>query len=274
MRILISPAKKMRVLAGVDPQTTPRYLKEAEEIRTCLERMSFGERKALWKCSDRIAEDSEKQLAQMRHSARTPAILAYEGIQYLYMDPESFTAPMRTYVQENLRILSGLYGVLRPFDGVVPYRLEMQARIQVGSAKNLYTFWGNKLYRGVCPEDGLLINLASHEYARAIWPYLTGRVRMITCVFGEKQGTRIRQQGVYAKMARGAMVRHLAQTRAESETALQSFSALDYRFSPEYSHAFEYVFLRAPESAKAVRPAFEWTETEDGDGIHSGNQRS
>lgn len=268
MRIVISPAKKMRTAADPVPESEPRFLQEAREIRHCLEELRPDERKALWKCSDRIARDGERQLAEMDQEPRTSAILAFEGIQYLYMEPESFTPPMRAYLKEHLRILSGLYGVLRPYDGVVPYRLEMQAGLKAAGTRDLYAFWGDKLYREVRAADGLLINLASKEYSRALSPFLTGKDRMITCIFGEKKGTRILQKGVYAKMARGAMVRHLAGTLAESEEALLSFSALDYQFSPEDSTDREFVFLRNPEAPERVRPAFEWTETEDGDGVH------
>ena len=144
----------------------------------------------------------------------------------------------------------------------------MQAGLKAAGTRDLYAFWGDKLYREVRAADGLLINLASKEYSRALSPFLTGKDRMITCIFGEKKGTRILQKGVYAKMARGAMVRHLAGTLAESEEALLSFSALDYQFSPEDSTDREFVFLRNPEAPERVRPAFEWTETEDGDGVH------
>ncbi len=266
MRILISPAKKMRTLAGAVPESEPEYRKESQEILSCLEKLSAEERKTLWKCSGRIAGAAEKQLSEMRHSVRTAAVLAYDGIQYLYMDPESFTPSMKAYIQNHLRILSGFYGVLRPYDGVVPYRLEMQAGLHAGGAKDLYAFWGEKLYRAVHPEDGILINLASEEYSRAVRPYLTGNDRMITCIFGEKKGTKIVQKGVYAKMARGAMVRHLAQTGAESEEALRSFSSLDYRYSPEDSSELEAVFLKRPDHSAGSRPEFEWTE--ETDGIH------
>ena len=140
----------------------------------------------------------------------TPALLAYDGIQYTYMAPAVFEDGQFDYVQEHLRILSGFYGVVKPLDGVVPYRLEMQAKAAVSGHKNLYDFWGDSLYQEVMDESGILINLASKEYSKCIEKYLRPEDRYITCIFGELEGGRVVQKGVYAKMARGEMVRFMA----------------------------------------------------------------
>ena len=133
----------------------------------------------------------------------TPAILSYEGIQYQYMAPAIFEKGMLDYIQEHLRILSGFYGVLRPMDGVTPYRLEMQARASIDGSKNLYDFWGEELYEEVRDESGIIINLASKEYSKAIEGFLTPKDTMITCVFGDLEDGKVVQKGTYAKMARG-----------------------------------------------------------------------
>jgi hypothetical protein len=188
--------------------------------------------------------------------------MAYDGIQYQYMAPETFTASMIDYVQQNLRILSGFYGVLSPLDGIVPYRLEMQARLQIGGAKNLYDFWGSCLYQSVRSEDGIIINIASNEYSRAVKQYLCPGDRMITCVFGEIKGTKIVQKGVYAKMARGGMVRFLAQTGAVSPEQMKEFCMFGYRYCPSRSDETEYVFIKESEpEVKKTHPVFEWTES-------------
>ena len=129
MRILISPAKKMREdLDGFAPESLPRFLAEAERLKQLLQSMPPKELKSLWKCNDAIAALNIERLADMDLRSRlTPAILSYEGIQYRYMAPGVFTAGQLEYIREHLRILSGFYGLLRPFDGVRPYRLEMQA---------------------------------------------------------------------------------------------------------------------------------------------------
>ena len=173
----------------------------------------------------------------------TPAILAYDGIQYTYMAPAVFEQRYFDYVQEHVRILSGFYGSVKPMDGVVPYRLEMQAKAAVDGTKNLYDFWGDSLYREVLPGDRIIINLASKEYSKCIEKYLQPQDRFITVVFGELSNGKVVQKGVYAKMARGEMVRFAAEINAQSHEQLKAFDR-GYRFDKERSTETEYVFIR------------------------------
>ena len=131
MRIIISPAKKMNTdTDSLRWQTLPQFLPEAECLHQCLRQMRPDALQKLWKCNDRIAALNINRLETMDlRQNLTPAILAYEGIQYQYMAPNVFTEAEFAYIQEHLRILSGFYGVLRPFDGITPYRLEMQAKL-------------------------------------------------------------------------------------------------------------------------------------------------
>ena len=175
----------------------------------------------------------------------TPAVLSYEGIQYQYMAPAVFEEHMLSWVQSHLRILSGFYGVLKPMDGVTPYRLEMQARLPVGEAKDLYGFWGGRIYQEVYKEsDRTLLNLASKEYSRCVESFLEPEDRFITCVFGEWSGGKIVQKGTYAKMARGEMVRFLAERQAEKPEEAREFDRLGYRFVSGQSDENTYVFVR------------------------------
>ena len=174
----------------------------------------------------------------------SPALLAYDGIQYTYMAPAVFEDGQFDYVQEHLRILSGFYGVVKPMDGVVPYRLEMQAKAAVAGHKNLYDFWGGDLYREVLGGSRIIINLASKEYSKCIEKYLRPEDRYITCVFGEPQGNKIVQKGVYAKMARGEMVRFMAGIQAEEPEQMKAFSWSGYHFDDDRSSDTEYVFIR------------------------------
>ncbi len=246
MRIIIAPAKKMRedtdtlACAGL-----PVFLDRTERLRDWIRGLSYEEQKKLWACNDRIAGQNARRFEQMDlRKGLTPAILAYDGIQYTYMAPAVFEDGQFDYVQSHLRILSGFYGVVRPMDGVVPYRLEMQARAAVDGHKNLYDFWGDALYREVMDDSRVLINLASREYAKCIEKYLQPEDRYITCVFGELEGERIVQKGVYAKMARGEMVRFLAGIHAETPEQLKAFDWSGYRFEEARSSESEYVFLR------------------------------
>ncbi len=149
MRIIISPAKKMNEERDDFPALgLPVFLDRTETLRDWLKGLSYADAKALWSCNDKLAELNHDRYAVMgaldELPRLTPAILSYEGIQYQYMAPSVFEYGEFDYVQSHLRILSGFYGVLKPMDGVTPYRLEMQAKAEVDGFKNLYEFWGDK----------------------------------------------------------------------------------------------------------------------------------
>lgn len=245
MRIIISPAKKMKVDADtLSWQELPCFIDKAQTLYEVLKSMSYEQLKKLWKCNDSIAAQNVERLQSTDLRTRlTPAILSYEGIQYQYMAPGVFTEEQLAYVQMHLRILSGLYGVLRPFDGVTPYRLEMQAKLQTDGAKDLYGYWGSEIADRLYQETDCIINLASKEYSVCVSRHQKPGTRFITCVFGEEKDGKIVEKGTLCKMARGEMVRHLAETRAESPEALKTFSCLNYAFSPEHSDENTYVFL-------------------------------
>jgi cytoplasmic iron level regulating protein YaaA (DUF328/UPF0246 family) len=207
--------------------------------------LSYEEQKALWGVNDKIARENAERFARMDPGKDlTPAILSYDGIQYTYMAPAVFEDGQYEYVQEHLRILSGFYGVVKPLDGVVPYRLEMQAKAAVDGHKNLYDFWGDNLYREVLDDSRIIINLASKEYSKCIEKYLHPEDRYITCIFGEPDGDKIVQKGVYAKMARGEMVRFMAGIHAEKPEQMKDFNWSGYHFDNDRSSDHEYFFVR------------------------------
>ena len=246
MRIIISPAKKMKVdVDSFAPEGLPVFLPEAERLKAALQGMTPEELQALWRCSDAIARQNVERLEAMDLRRRlTPAILSYQGIQYQYMAPGVFTEEQLRYIREHLRILSGFYGLLRPFDGVTPYRLEMQARLSVDGCRDLYAFWGGKLAERLAEETDWVLNLASQEYSRAVTPWLPPSVPVITCVFGERKGEKVVEKGTMCKMARGQMVRWMAEHDAARAEDLQSFADLGYRFDPQRSTPEHYVFLK------------------------------
>ena len=142
MKIIISPAKKMNrreeEFSGI---SRPIFYKDACFLRDELKKMDFESLKALWKCNEKIARENQERLRTYEMDKNlTCAVIAYEGIQYQYMAPMVLTNNGWKYAQEHLRILSGLYGILRPQDGVIPYRLEMQAKLKLGKTKELYDF--------------------------------------------------------------------------------------------------------------------------------------
>ena len=246
MRIIISPAKKMNQdtesLAWTD---LPAFLEQTSQLLSALRAMSYEELKTLWRCNDQIAALNFQRIQDMDLTAAlTPAILAYEGIQYQYMAPDVFTYDEFDYIQERLRILSGFYGLLRPFDGIMPYRLEMQAKLAVNGYKDLYGFWGSTLAQALEQETDTIIDLASKEYSKAVSAHLSPSMRLIGCVFAQQAGNKLVEKGTLCKMARGEMVRFLAEQQADSPEDLKSFDRLGFRFSPEHSQEDKYVFIK------------------------------
>ena len=246
MRIIISPAKKMNVdRDSFAPEGLPRFLEQTERLKTALRGMSPRELQALWKCSDAIAALNAERLRDMElRRGLTPAVMSYEGIQYQYMAPGVFSDLEFAYLQEHLRILSGFYGILRPFDGVTPYRLEMQAKLKIGEGKDLYSYWGDRLAQTLFAETNCILNLASKEYSVCVSRYLPDSVRFITCVFGEEKNGRVIEKGTMCKMARGEMVRFLAEQGIDAPEQIRSFNRLNYQFDETHSDENTYVFLR------------------------------
>lgn len=247
MRIIISPAKKMNVdTDSISYRTMPLLLENTEELMCWMKKLTFSEARKLWGCNDKLAAINFERYQNMElRENLTPALISYEGIQYQYMAPNVFTKEEWEYVQDRLWILSGFYGALRPLDGVTPYRLEMQAKARVSGKKDLYDFWGEKLYETVMRDkEHVIMNLASKEYSQCIEKYLKPKDRFITCIFGERKGDQVIQKGTLAKMARGEMVRFMAGRRIQEPEELKTFDRLDYHFEEKMSTPTEYVFLK------------------------------
>lgn len=255
MKIIISPAKKMNVRENeLEPAGLPCYIKEAGELMEYIRGLSRQEAQALWKCNDSIADLNYRRFREMDLKHRlTAAILSYEGIQYQYMAPSVFQTDQLNYVQKHLRILSGLYGILRPLDGIVPYRLEMQTKISYSRSgqtfDELYSFWGDRIYKELVTDSRLVVNLASKEYSKTVEAWLEPDVVMINVIFGcmetDKTGnTGIKVKGTEAKIARGEMVRYMAEHTVEDPQDIKQFRRLDYQYSTELSDETTYVFIK------------------------------
>lgn len=259
LKIIISPAKKMNITEDYPCElSAPVFLEQALELHARLKDMPLDELTGLWKCSDRLAMQNWERLhTYLPDRARTPALLSYEGIQYQHIAPGVFTDAQWNYASSHLRILSGFYGILSPTDSVVPYRLEMQAKLKTDSAADLYGYWGDSLYRELLREGMTeLVNLASGEYSKAVLPYLeksdpsarpasvSRRIPCITCIFGEMQSGKVRMKGTQAKIARGEMVHWMAAHQIEHAEEIRGFRELGYEFKEELSSPEEYVFVK------------------------------
>ena len=256
MKIIISPTKKMKIKdQGPSVLTRPVFLKETQYLLEHLKTLSYGQAKDLWACSQSLANENYERLETMDLSKNlSPAILTYEGIQYKYMAPMVFTEEMYKYINKHLRILSGFYGVLKPFDGITTYRLEMQAKLDTEKGKDLYEFWGDKLYKELVSDNStkgqLIINLASDEYGKTIEKYLKPEDQFVTIIFGEykkdKNGEpKVITKGTYAKMARGEMVRYMAENQIVDIESLKKFTVGGFACLESQCDDNKIVFVRS-----------------------------
>lgn len=258
LKIIISPAKKMNITEDAPRGlTVPAFLDRALELHSILKGKDLAELKSLWKCSDRLAEQNWERLRSYSPEfALTPALLSYEGIQYQHMAPGVFSDSQWDYAVSHLRILSGFYGILSPTDKVIPYRLEMQAKLRTDKGNDLYGWWGDSLYRELLLEGTTeLVNLASAEYSKAVLPWLeqhsSGETSFpvsapscVTCIFGEMSDGKVKVKGTQAKIARGEMVRWMAENQIGSMEDIRDFDSLGWQFHRDLSTDREYVFVR------------------------------
>ncbi len=253
LRFIISPAKKMRVQdAPPWPVRESAFLDRTETLMRAVQRLSRDEAKILWNCSDRLADLNYERFRDMElRGAVTAAAVAYEGIQYTHLAPQVMSEEQLVWLDEHLRILSGFYGMLRPLDGVVPYRLEMQAKLAAGDARDLYEFWGSALYESLAKEGcGLIVNAASVEYARAVTPWVRpDGPQVLTCLFCVEREGRLRQPATEAKAARGTFVRWCAERGVTHKDELCDFSERGYAFDGDRSDSDTLVFTQSHPAA-------------------------
>lgn len=245
MKIIISPAKTMNSDDAFIKTTKPVFLKEAMSLVNTLKTLDYKELKNIWNCSDKIAKLNYERIKNMDLTSNvTPAIMSYEGIQYKYIATNVFNNVEYDYLQKHLIILSGLYGLLRPFDGVVPYRLEMKSKLKYKDKTNLYDFWGEKLAKELFNETDCIVNLASQEYSICIKKYLSDDINLVSCKFAEKIDDKLKVKATLAKMARGKMVRFMAENKVRKISELKEFSELGFSFQEEYSKDNSLVFVK------------------------------
>ena len=245
MKIIVSPAKTM--IENTDSyigSSIPTYIDYSETLLKEIRKKTYGELKEIWKCNEKIADENFERFKDMNlQGSLTPAIFSYQGIQYQYMAVNVMEAVAIEYIRENLYILSGFFGILRAFDGVSPYRLEMQAKFFVEEHKNLYEFWGDKIYKKLFEKDDVVINLASKEYSKTVESYLSKEDKFISCIFAERKEGKTVQKATLAKMARGEMVNFIASNNIQNEEKIKEFDRLGFKFDKELSNNKKYVFI-------------------------------
>ncbi|QNQ81240.1 peroxide stress protein YaaA [Lactobacillus sp. PV034] len=249
MKIIIAPAKKMVIDQDSFPiRSMPDFLDKTQILWDFLKSRDYAQLKDIWRANDKIVKENQLRLQNEDLKKQlTPAIFAYSGLQYQYIGAGVLEQEGLDYLQENLRVVSGLYGLLRPFDGIIPYRLEMQNKLVGFRDYSLYHFWNDRLYQAIYQEDEVVINLASKEYSRLFTPYIKENQQFITIEFLEEKHGKWRQSATHAKMARGAMVRFMAQNQVTNIHELQAFNDFGYHFDEESSTSNKYVFKKEVE---------------------------
>lgn len=243
MKIVISPAKSLDYESPLptDQHTQPLFLDEAEKLNKVLARKKPKALSDLMGISDQLADlnwrrNQEFSRPFTQDNARQ-AVFAFNGDVYQGLDAYTLKESQMDRLQDTLRILSGLYGVLRPLDLIQPYRLEMGTKLKVGRKKNLYEFWKQAItdqLNSELKEGELFLNLASNEYFSAVDAKAL-KVPVIAPVFKDWSKDKLRVISFYAKKARGAMVRYILDSGAETLEDIRSFDYEGYQFSQEHT---------------------------------------
>ncbi len=254
MLIVISPAKKLDYESK--PKTTvytqPDYLDQSQLLIKRMRDFSSLDISELMHVSSKIAELNfdryEQWTPDFTPDNARQAILAFRGDVYTGLDADSFKAADFKYAQTHLRILSGLYGLLRPLDLMMPYRLEMGTKLETLRGKNLYEFWGERITDGLNKQlrksgSKVLVNLASNEYFKSVKPKLLD-AELITPAFKEYKNGDYKMIGIYAKKARGMLSRFIIQNRIDDPQQIKDFDLEGYRFNKKLSKDNNWVFTR------------------------------
>lgn len=254
MLTVISPAKTLdfETRTVTDAFSQPAHLTQSRKLVRRLRQLSASDLSQLMKVSDDIAELNQQRFKKWKtpfkpENARQ-ALFAFKGDVYIGLDAYSMTSDNVQFAQDHLRILSGLYGVLRPLDLIQAYRLEMGTRLDTEQSKNLYQFWDGRITKTLNQElrqsgSKTLINLASNEYFKSIKPKLL-KAEVITPVFKDYHKDSYQVIGFFAKKARGMMARYLIDHQIDKPEALKDFNYGDYAFNADLSASHEWVFTR------------------------------
>ena len=255
MLMILSPAKTLDFESSLPTRrrSTPAFSKQSSEVISSLLKLSRTELAGRMKLKPELAETTHRQYSdwQQRPTVRNarPAVLAYRGNAYVGLDASGFSDDDFVFAQDSLRILSGLYGILRPLDLIQPYRLEMAMKLETSVGATLYDFWTDTVTGALARQlkrggDGVLVNLASGEYSKA-GDFSALGAEMVTASFLEDRDGRVRPVSAFAKKARGLMASYVIRNRLTVPAEMKSFDLEGYRFDGERSSDVEYVFTRS-----------------------------
>ncbi len=252
MLVVISPAKRLDWTERKIEMTAPAFLPQAARLARTARNLTLRNLKKLMDLSDDLARLNRDRFRAYTETPEAedlrPAVLAFAGDTYIGLEAGSLEPEEMAWAQEHLRILSGLYGILRPLDAMQAYRLEMGSRLKTRRGANLYDFWRDLPAKALNTQaeavgTDVLVNCASQEYFGAVAPKVL-KLRVITPVFMELKDGKAKIVSFFAKKARGAMARYVIQNRLNNAEDIKSFDSGGYAYQADMSEGDRWVFLR------------------------------
>lgn len=274
MITIISPAKNMRKsedwkeLIDEGELSCPRLYEKSNEVLAHMKEYITEEIRAIMKIKEDLAQLNYCRFQRMKpisccknskdgkespkFTGKTPAIFAYDGIQYKSISPENISKDGIEFLNDHLRIISGLYGVLRPFDMIDEYRLEMQTKVKINDKANLYSFWDGSISGNISEDlggEGIVLNLASKEYSKTVEKYFDNKkseskIKLITCIFKVEKAGKLKVESTASKKARGYMVRYIAENKIDGIEGVKTFNIDGFTYSENESTEKEIVFVK------------------------------
>lgn len=274
MITIISPAKNMRKsedwkeLIDEGELSCPRLYEKSNEVLAHMKEYITEEIRAIMKIKEELAQLNYCRFQRMKpisccknskdgkespkFTGKTPAIFAYDGIQYKSISPENISKDGIEFLNDHLRIISGLYGILRPFDMIDEYRLEMQTKVKINDKANLYSFWDGSISGNISEDlggEGIVLNLASKEYSKTVEKYFDNKkseskIKLITCTFKVEKAGKLKVESTASKKARGYMVRYIAENKIDGIEGVKTFDIDGFIYSENESTEKEIVFVK------------------------------
>lgn len=246
MLVLLSPTKTMNSISEHnDNLSLPIFIDKTKCILETLKSFTEEDFKKYMKVNDKIALENVNRMHNFKFDVNgIMAIKAYDGILYKRFDVNSLSSSEIEYAYKTIRIISAMYGMLRPFDSIYPYRLEMQSKIQINECKDIYDYWGNSIALELEKDNDIILNLCSNEYAKSYLPYIKNKQNFINCEFFLLKDGKLKAQSTLVKQARGLMARFIVKNNIDDINLIKDFSEDNFYFSEEKSTNNNLVFIK------------------------------
>ncbi len=246
MLVLLSPTKTMKDVVLQDKKLNlPTFLDKTKSIYNVLKTFNKEDFQNKMKVNQKIALENINRMQSFKFDkCGVIAIKAYDGILYKRFDVNSLNEKELNFANDTIRIISAMYGVLKPYDSIYPYRLEMQSKISIDDSKDIYDFWGNTIALELEKENDIILNLCSKEYSKSFISHLKNKEKMFNCEFLVQKDGKLKTQATLAKQARGLMARFIVKNQINDINLVKNFSSDGFRFSEENSNNNNLVFIK------------------------------